>query len=359
MTKSIWWRLGITAVLLLMMVACNGRFPSATPDQIFYLGWQEGEPINQLYTINPTGGTATRLTEMPYGILDYTLSPDGRRLAYSATNADGRSDIWSINSDGSQQKRLWACADALCSQPIWAADGRRLIVERREFLTPDAPPAAPQLWWLDSQTGETLLVFADTSQTGYGAQLSPDNEWLSYLVPEAKEIRVTRLTTGESITTPSQTGEVPVWQPDGQALLLSDMWIQGESFSQHLLSLDLASAELTNISDPEMVTNDGSPVFSPNGEWLAFGRKQPQAPMGRQLWLMHPDGTDARALMSDADRHINKPSWSPDGEQMVVQALLWAEPNAEPGLWLVDVNTGAMQELVSPGMAPTWGRVAK
>ncbi len=354
--KWVWVVLGGVGLLIIgLLVWGNGRFSKpSTSENIIYLGWKEGEQVNQLYLVHPEEGTPKRLTETMQGITSFAVSPDGTQVAYSVATEDGDIDIWLMNTDGSKQKQLWTCETALCTHPVWAADNRRVIVERRQLFGEGAPPEAPQLWWLDTQTGETLPVFADAKQTGMGARLSPDNQWLSYTVPEAQEIRVTQLETGESISALSQTGEPAVWFPDGKALLMSDMVYQGESFSQHLFNLDLESAALKNISGEEIGTNDGLPVFSPDGEWIAFGRKKPRAPMGKQLWLMHPDGSDPIGLTEDANMHYNNPAWSPDGTKIVMQSFNQAEPEADPSLWLVDVETGELEALVSPGILPVW-----
>ena len=356
-SKWVWVVLAGTVVVMMGLVVAwgNGRFRQTTPSgSIMYLGWAEDEQVNQLYLIHPNEGEPTRLTETTQGITSFAVSPDGTQVAYSVATEDGDIDIWLMNAGGSKQKLLWTCETALCTRPVWAADNRRVIVERRLLSGEGASPDAPQLWWLDTQTGETLPVFADANRTGMGAGLSPDNEWLSYTVPEAQEIRATHLETGESISAVSQTGEPAVWYPDGEALLISDMVFQGESFSQHLFKLDLESAELTNISGEEIGTNDGLPVFSPNGEWVVFGRKKPRAPMGKQFWLMRPDGSDPISLTEDADLHYNNPAWSPDGTQLAVQVFNQIEPELDQALWLVDVETGEMEALVSPGILPVW-----
>lgn len=353
--KWVWLVVAGVVVLLVGLVWWNGRSAGiAASGNIIYLGWEDDELTDQLYQIDPNGGEKTRLTETPHGVTGFAVSPDGTQVAYSVVNENDTIDLWLMNSDGTKQKQILSCSDALCTRPVWAADERRLIVERRMLSEPGVPPGAPQLLWLDAQTGETLPVFADAAQTGYGARLSPDDQWLSYIVPEAPEIRVTHLATGESITAPSQTGEPAVWHPDGKSLLMSDIWFQGESFSQHLFSLDLDSAELSNISGESLETNDGLPVFSPDGEWIAFGRKKPRAPMGKQLWLMRPDGNEASGITENADIHYNNPAWSPDGERIVMQGFNQTEPESSPVLWLVDIETGVLEELVSPGIQPAW-----
>jgi hypothetical protein len=38
----------------------------------------------------------------------------------------------------------------------------------------------------------------------------------------------------------------------------------------------------------------------------------------------------------------------------VVQGFLQTEPNSSPGLWVVDVESGDLEELASPGIQPVW-----
>jgi Tol biopolymer transport system component len=322
--------------------------------RILYLGWEAGEDFSQLYVVNPDGSKQKRLTDEPGGVLDYAISPDGTQIVYSVQNEDGSVDLWQINAAGRKRKQLLECPEATCTKPEWAPDGRRLIYERRDNAVPREMPSNPQLWWLDTQTGETIAVFRDEQQLGLGARISPNGRYLSYISPTDQEIHVFDMETGESIIIPSQTGEPGSWSPDSKTLLVSKIQFQGEQFSNHLFSTDLESAELTNISGAELETNDGLPIFSPDGEWLAFGRKKPRAPMGKQLWLMHPDGSEAVGLTENAEMHYNNPVWSPDGTQIVVQGYFLAEPEASPALWLVDVASGTLEEIVSAGMQPAW-----
>jgi len=353
--KLAWGVLGGLTVLVIGLVWWNGRSASTnTSGNIIYLSWEEDEQINQLYIVDPDNNQPSRMTETPYGVTSFAVSPDSTKVAYSVATEDDNIDIWLMNTDGTKQEQLWACQTALCTRPVWASDNRRLIVERRMMPGEGLHPEAPQLWWLDTQTREALPVFSDDNQTGFGARLSPDNEWLSYIVPEAQEIRATHLETGETISAPSQTGEPAVWHLNGETLMISDMWFQGESFSQHLFNINLANTELTNISGEDLETNDSLPVFSPDGEWVAIGRKKPRAPMGKQLWLMRPDASEPTSLTENADIHYNNPAWSPDGTQLVVQGFLQTAPESLPKLLLVDVETGELKELVSPGIQPAW-----
>ena len=356
---AVWATIG--AALLLTAVLAWGHARSALPTfadstdpRILYIGWAGSEDANQLYTIQPDGRNQTRLTNEPRGVLDFAVSPDGTRLVYSATNENNGADLWMMDEYGRHRRQLLACPDAACTQMVWSPDGRRLVYERRTLSAPDAPPGPPRLWWLDSETGDTLAVFADSQWLGLGARFSPDGRWLSYVSPVSQQIEVYNLETGESLIIPSKTGEPAVWSPDSASVLASELQFQGERFSIHLFRATLADAQLTNLSGEDMETNDGLPVYSPDGEWIAFSRKKPNAPMGKQLWLMPADGREATAVTHNADLHYSQPAWSPDSSQIVMQGYDLAEPGAEPALWLVDTATSHVQEVVSPGIEPQW-----
>jgi TolB protein len=353
---AVWVTVSGALLLTLLLAWWNGRsaaFAMTSPPRILYIGW-EGEGLNQLYTIQPDGSNQKRLTEEPRGVHDYAISPDGKQIVYSADNEQGGADLWQIDSRGGNRRQLLACPDAACTQPVWSPDGRRLIYERRNIPAPGAPPGPPRLWWLDSQTGDTLAVFQDSQWLGLGARFSPDGRWLSYIAPVNQEIQAYNLLTGESVIIPSKSGEPATWSPDSAGLLVSEILFEGERFSTHLFHADLATATLTNLSGETLDTNDGLPVYSSDGERIAFTRKKPRAPMGKQLWIMPADGGEATAVTADADIHYGNPDWSADGQQIVMQGYRLAEPNAQPQLWLVTLATGELQLLTTPGLKPAW-----
>ncbi|MBK8987988.1 MAG: PD40 domain-containing protein [Chloroflexi bacterium] len=356
---AVWATIGAALLLTAVLAWWNGRnalptFANSTTPRILYIGWAGANDANQLYVVHPDGSGRAALTSEPRGVLDYAISPDGTRIVYSASNANNGADLWIMDEFGRNRRQLLACPEAACTQAVWSPDGRRLVYEQRTIPAPGAPPGPPRLWWLDSETGATLAVFQDSQWLGLGARFSPDGRWLSYIAPINQEIQAYNLETGDSLIIPSKTGEPAAWSPDSASLLVSEMLIMDERFNVHLFSANLADADLTNLSGVEMDTNDGLPVFSPNGEWIAFGRKKPRAPMGKQLWLMRADGSGATAVTANSEVHYGQPAWSPDGAAIVMQGYYLAEPGAEPKLWLVDVASGELREVASPGIQPRW-----
>jgi Tol biopolymer transport system component len=55
------------------------------------------------------------------------FSPDGRRVAYVSSEADGKGDIWVADVDGRQPRRLTLRPDAFDYFPSWSPDGGRIV----------------------------------------------------------------------------------------------------------------------------------------------------------------------------------------------------------------------------------------
>ena len=338
------------------------RFETAAP-RVLYLSWAEDERA-QLYLAGLAEERPVALTEAPSGVVDFSVSPDGATITYSAGREDGGSDLWAVDRAGGGNELLLDCEGDRCTGTAWHPSGDRLVYERRNVTGADVPPGPARLWWLDPVTGETLPVFSDSQQLGMSATFSGDGSWLSFVVPLQQQLQAYNLESGVSLVIPSATGEPPAWPPEAPVLLTSDIWFQGERFSTYIFRLEPPEGEMTNLSG-ERVTNDGNPVWSPDGKWIAFGRKIPRAPVGRQLWLMRPDGSQQIALTEDPDSNFGLPAWSATGDAILAQRFKISSPGA-PGIWLVDLSqvdlTDAenvpdevtLRELAAPGVSPAW-----
>jgi hypothetical protein len=153
-----------------------------------------------------------------------------------------------------------------------------------------------------------------------------------------------------------QSGQAPTWHPDGQSLILPDVKEQGETFVTHLMRFDLESQQLTDLSGDAPVV-DSWGVWSPDGEWLAVGRRilsGPDGSPGNQIWLMKADGSPARQLTTEADVIYEQPVWSPDGGYLLFHRYPLKISQVTPKIFLANVETGELEEVVEAGHRPTW-----
>jgi Tol biopolymer transport system component/predicted amidohydrolase len=97
---------------------------------------------------------------------------------------------------------------------------------------------------------------------------------------------------------------------------------------------------------------DSQPTYSPDGRWIAFISDRSGA---ENLWLIRPDGTDARQItFGDDDSVLVSPAWTPDGKSLYVSRFLWSLNNYE--LWRYDLD--GTETLVIPIKNPEQGREA-
>ena len=333
------------------------QFQTGQP-RIVYISWDD-EAANQLYVAEMDGQsiTTTPLTQTDDNVLDFAIKPDGGQIVYAILRDGGAADLWLINSDGSGNRELLACPEAACSQAQWLPDGQRLVYERRNIATPGAPPGNPRLWWLDVTSGETVPIFQDNQLLGLYPRVSNDGKWLSFVSPIDQGIQLFNLDDGSGMFIPNQMGSPAVWRPQSDSLLITNINTSDSNWSVELTSVDLASEATTILSQPIMDSDgvdDSSSAWSADGQWIAFGRKLPRTPMGRQIWVMQQDGSEAFALTNNPKIHHGQISWSPDGRFLLYQQYNLEELYAEPAVWLIEIATGQRTEIASPGTLPAW-----
>lgn len=139
--------------------------------------------------------------------------------------------------------------------------------------------------------------------------------------------------------------------PDGSAVYdTSSCFPSSDIFSVH----DGGGAPTQLTKTP---TDETEPALSPNGGLVAYTAKAQASRCDgctETLWVMHADGTQARAFPNGPDPDVNyddSPSFSPDG-----QTILFARsgPNAA-NLYTVPVTGGAATPLGVAGLDPVWG----
>jgi Tol biopolymer transport system component/imidazolonepropionase-like amidohydrolase len=81
------------------------------------------------------------------------------------------------------------------------------------------------------------------------------------------------------------------------------------------------------------------PRFSPDGQWVAFIS---DAGGGTNVWLMRPDGSDARQVTRETQRLVNNPAWSPDGRTIYVRKHFIQQRSLGAGeIWAYHASGGA------------------
>jgi TolB protein len=111
----------------------GGMFADWSPrgDKIAFSGLRPGHPYDTLFLMNPDG-TGVHDLGTPYGSEGAVWSPDASHIQYGAHNGDGNWAVWTMRSDGSEQRqlthpRLVLPAGSGGTIPgVWSPDGTRI-----------------------------------------------------------------------------------------------------------------------------------------------------------------------------------------------------------------------------------------
>lgn len=359
----VWWLL----VTWLFLGGCAAQGDGEN-GRIAYLNWDENGRV-QLYATGIDQYQPEQLTDVTGDVHSYAVAPDGSRLVYAVRYENGRSELWQLTLSRrlTQPNILLACEQALCEQPVWAPDSRRLIYEKRELLESGAP-SLPVLWWLDTETGETITVLENASPPNQSATFSADGKWLSYASLADESMMVYAFETSRFFQISSQLTAPASWNPTSNQLIISDYSTTllhgdtGENHQEHthdavqsihLFMADTESTERIQLTEGINV-DDGAAVWSPTSAWIAFGRKLMFTNTGRQLWLVRPDGSEAVALTNDGDIHHGRVSWGENGRFLLHQQFNITTPQAKPSIHIIDINTKQQQTIAPTGFQPSW-----
>lgn len=259
------------------------RHPSLSPDgtQVAF-SWQ-----GDIWTVDASGGEATRLTIHEAYEAGPKWSPDGKSISFTS-NRFGNTDVFTIGSKGGTPFRLTyhSTSDA---QASWGADGNIYFISRRSFAQIEREFEIHQV----NATGGTPIRSLDA--LGFNPVLSPDSRYIAfergscriareaYNGPANRDIWIFDTKTGKyTLVTQNDHQDIyPDWGPDGQLYFLS-----ARSGKYNLYSVKITDGSvqgevkrLTNFKDDGVRYYD----VSANGKKIVMER-------GINLYTMDAEG---------------------------------------------------------------------
>ena len=144
----------------------------------------------------------------------------------------------------------------------------------------------------------------------------------------------------------------PSLAPDGKSFVYASD--QNGNFD---LFVQRVGGKNTTLLTPNTPSNEIEPVFSPNGERIAF--RSSREPSG--VYVMEAGGENVRLVMPGC----HHPAWSPDGNDIVCSTAGHEEApttrNTSPStLWIANVETGNKRFLCeNDAMQPSWSPSGK
>ena len=242
------------------------------------------EKPSQIYLIGMNGGEARPLVAIEGEVSGLSWSPDGKRLLCTVRKTDAEA----LERRKDEQKKKLGVVVRQVERVFYKLDGYGYLPKERTHL-----------WTVDVRTGKTRQLTDHAVYDEHGSSWSPDGRKVAFV---------------------SNRSANPDFNPDAD-----DLYV-----------MPAAGGEFTKIETP--AGSKGSPIFSPDGKWLAYYGNDYPGEWYRNtcLWVVPVDGSlPARNLTRQTDLHISSgvindagspefmpPTWSKDSQRIYFQVDL-------------------------------------
>jgi serine/threonine protein kinase/Tol biopolymer transport system component len=266
-----------------------------------FIGAHSDGNAYEIYALYEGDPAPHRLTAAPGNDGYPAVHPSRRLVAFEAerNGAAAGSDIWVMNSDGSNQHRLTDTPDT-DAQPAFSPDGRSIA-----FISMRTGTSQIHLMNLDG--GAIRQVPAPG--WCFGPSFSPDGKQLVFVsTQDSKTHHVYTVNLDGSnlrqVTSESMHYENPSFMADGHTIIMERGPLEGSGMRQ-VVRVDVDGSGLRNLSNSP--TDDWQPAVSWDGRSIAFSRVTGGEP---HIWLMDQDGGNQRLLTNLGRLGEKDPAWA-------------------------------------------------
>lgn len=253
----------------------------------------------QLFTVKPDGSSPKQLTATTSGY-DYSpaYSAKGGRIVYIHEDASGNTDIYSISATGGTPKQITNTAvDEY--DPALSPNGKRIAY--------DASDGTNEEIYTIPAGGGTPTKITDNNQRNYDPVYSPNGKRIAYDGYDGTTYQV--YTVSASGGTPQQVtngtnDEYPSWSPNGKRIAY-----QGRDASNNNQIYTISSTG----GVPKQITNNTNgnyePAYSPDGKKITYYGYDSNN--NAQIYVVSSGGGVPRQITSTTAGNYD-PDWQPN-----------------------------------------------
>jgi Tol biopolymer transport system component/imidazolonepropionase-like amidohydrolase len=365
--------------------------------------WLVFDLLAHIYRVPADGGGEAEVLTQASGVaLNYhpRYSPDGKSIVF-VSDRGGQSNLWLMNSDGSNPRLLFDAPDHSFVEPSWTADGRAILAVRHAPHALGIWTRANRIWMIPIDGSPPRELAGSDSTLVFSPSASPDGRYVYYhktsgpvvaegyyKVPTNHQLRRITLATGRDEpvdVTPERryyhrealAPFAPRISPDGRYLAFARRIPDGRTehkgavLTQQtaLWVRDLATGEERIIADrlpPDQLEthtmyqirmvpgfswarDSGSIVYAEGGRLKrsSLSGKTEIIPFSARVHRVISERVRARLRLEDGPVSIRAPRWpaiSPEGRLGVFEAA--------GSLWRKPIGSGVPKRLIDE---KTWG----
>lgn len=234
-----------------------------------------------IFVVDFVGAEPVPIASGPECETEPDWSADGTRIAFMVDSQE----IWTINADGSDKRRVTPADGSWKMLPKWSPDGMKIL----HTVDPDPPlwdwyHGPHRLWIVNSDGSDPRQITFDAG--------SPE------------------VTPGHDLSQDLPGG----WSADGSRILFQKYYVDGTDRSDFFV-INADGSGLTRVS--EGFVAGFAPKWSPDESRIAFGHYTPD-PWG---WAAATVGTDGTGFTIVASPNAWEPKWIRDASWLVFLQL--------------------------------------
>lgn len=289
---------------------------SNNPGKIVFSSDRDGN--SEIYVMDSDGSNQTRLTNNLDQIEDDfpDWSPDGAKIAY-VSNRDGDPEIFVMDANGRNQTNLTKNKTG-DYYPTWSPDGKKIaFVSDRDGYA--------QLYVMNFDgSGATLIT---NTQIEKGSSSYYGNMYSNITLLYGKDFGIS-------------------WSPDGQRIVYSS----SRSGLSKIYMVNLNGNIQSTLSEDTTYGQDYDPEWSHDGQKIVFVSDREAY---SQIYQMNSDGSNQTLISGDNSHVYDSPTLSADGSKIAFQSDL--DGNAE--IYTINSNGNDLLRLTdnqSQDRNPDW-----
>jgi TolB protein len=300
-------------------------FWSPDGDRIVFLSFDADSGNTDIQAMDADGSEKKQLTSNTSAdfFLSNPWSPDGQKLLF-ISDRSGTYDLWSMNPDGSGNNQLTNGAHIVPGYgAAWGPHNDRIAYtscwyeneEIHDITTDGQIRRESDVWVMNADGGEKQRL--TTSGNARQPAWRPSSDEIAYLFfrPEGNEVWIMQDNGSEKrhITSVGENVGTFDWSPDGNSITYNAITLvtNATQFSSALWIINADGDHKQQLTSGNL---DSSPVFSPEGDRIAF-TSQSRTPSS--VFIMNSDGSDPVGI-APGYLNIVTVQWSPDGKNLAV-----------------------------------------